>query len=346
MKPVLLGMSGGVDSCAAAVLLEKTGYSVTGMTLILRDGMQEDINRAKAAAQALGIEHRTLDLREKFREKVVADFISEYSHGRTPNPCVQCNINIKFGAMLDYALENGFSAVATGHYAKTQPCPDGITLNKCASQKDQSYFLYGLSTFQLEHTVFPLSEITSKDEVRAVCAEAGLEAASHKDSEEICFIPDDDYVAFLLKSGVKSKPGNFVDRAGNIIGTHQGLIRYTVGQRKGLGAFGKPMFVTSLDPQTNSVILGENGEQYADGLIADKLNLISFTPGDTPLRAQIKVRFRARPEDALITFTENGFRAIFDKPVRSVTPGQGAAIYIGERCIGGGRIINQLNINK
>lgn len=346
MKKIMLGMSGGVDSSAAALLLIERGFEVTGVTLLLRGGDDalRDVDDARATASRLGIEHRTVDLRQTFADGVIADFVSEYRSGRTPNPCIRCNEQIKFGAMLDYALQNGADGIATGHYAKIKKADDGRSLLiRSDSPKDQSYFLYRLNEFQLSHTVFPLENITDKDEVRAICENAGLSAARRGDSQEICFVPDDDYIAFLESRGVTAEKGDFVDTSGRVIGTHQGIIRYTVGQRKGLGAFGRPVFVTRIDAATNRVVLGDNGEQYSRGLIADSVNLIAMDALPPAFEAEVKIRFRARPEKALITPLPDGrFSVEFAEPQRSVTPGQAAVIYIGDTVVGGGRIIEQL----
>lgn len=347
MKSVMLGMSGGVDSSAAAVMLLEQGFEVSGVTLILKDGEQtlRDVESARNVADALGIEHHTVDLREKFSNEVIANFASEYKSGRTPNPCCVCNMKIKFGAMLDFALENGADGIATGHYAKLKKDEESgkTLLMRSEGPKDQSYFLYGLNEFQLSHSIFPLENAGSKDEIRAICAAKGLSVASRGDSQEICFVPDDDYVSFLSAMGVESEAGDFLDMQGNVIGRHEGIIRYTVGQRKGLGAFGKPMFVTSINAEKNSVILGENGSQYSKGLIADSLNLISIDSLDAPLRAQVKIRFRAKEQWATVTPVDGGrVEVVFDEPQRSVTPGQAAVFYDGDTVIGGARIISQI----
>lgn len=344
MKKLLVGMSGGVDSSAAALLLQRQGYDIAGVTLILRDGtdVQKDVSDASAVAKKLGIPHLTPDFREEFENTVIADFRKEYSEGRTPNPCCVCNRFIKFGLMLDYALENGFDGIATGHYAVIKSTENGAALYRSRSNKDQSYFLWALSERQLAHSVFPLDGTEDKEFVRNLCNEAGLPTAHRKDSQEICFIPDDDYVGFLEKSGVSAPEGDFLDTSGNVIGHHSGIIRYTIGQRKGLGAFGRPVFVTDINARSNTVTLGDDGEQYSKGLIADKVNVISGKPLPDEFRAKVKIRFRARPEDALIRTCEEGIEIIFDEPQRSVTPGQAAVICDGDLVVGGGRIIRKI----
>lgn len=346
MQKIMVGMSGGVDSSAAALLLCEKGYSVCGLTLRLKDdgATEKDVADAAKVAAVLGIEHRTLDLREFFSQTVIGDFAAEYRAGRTPNPCIICNNTVKFGKMLDYALAEGFDGIATGHYAAIGRGEDGrALLIKSDSPKDQSYFLYGLTPFQLGHSLFPLAECESKEQIRAMCEKANLPTAHRGDSQEICFVPNDDYVAFLEGMGVTAAPGDFVNTQGEIIGRHQGLIRYTVGQRKGLGAFGKPMFVTALQPQTNRVVLGEEGSQYCRGLIADMLNLIASDALPSELTAEVKIRYRAKPAPArIVPLADGRFQVMFFEPQRSVTPGQGAVIYDGKTVIGGGRIVEQI----
>lgn len=345
MKKIILGMSGGVDSSAAALILLNQGYDVEGVTLRLRDGeqVQKDIDDAKAVADVLGIRHSVVDLRDEFALHVISDFKNEYINGRTPNPCIVCNSTIKFGLMLDYALEHGSDYIATGHYAVLEKDKSGLTLLKRSpTSKDQSYFLYRLNQFQLSHSVFPLEGAGSKDEIRALCESAGLPVAHRGDSQEICFIPDDDYVGFLLSEGVESRQGNFIDTAGNVIGKHQGIIRYTIGQRKGLGAFGKPMFVTGIDAVSNTVTLGENGEQYSRGLVADNISIPAMQNLSGTFKAEVKIRFRAAPAPATVTVSGGRMTVVFDTPQRSVTPGQGAVVYIGDTVICGGRIIEIL----
>lgn len=343
MKKVAVGLSGGVDSCTAAFLLQKQGFEVTGITLRLKpDNLADaDIADAERVAHALGIKLFVLDLREKFKESIITPFVGEYLCGRTPNPCIECNEKIKFGAMLDYALSLGCDAVATGHYAKIEEQNGRFLLKKANSKKDQSYFLCRLSQSQLSRAMLPLADM-SKDEIRAVAENEGLPVAKKRDSQEICFVPDDDYSAYLASLGVTSPCGDIVDRDGNVLGKHTGLINYTVGQRKGLGAFGKPMFVTALNAEKNTLVIGENGAQYCSGLVADRLNLIDRDEISEPFRAKVRIRFRAPEQDALIIPENGGFRAVFDEPQRSITPGQSAVIYDGDTVVGGGRIITQL----
>ena len=342
MKKIAIGLSGGVDSASAAYLLLEKGYDVTGIILRLKpeslaDG---DISDAQKIADRLGIELRVVDRRDFFKENVIDPFVSEYKNARTPNPCVECNSVIKFGAMLDYALQIGCDGIATGHYARIEENGGRFLLKKSESPKDQSYFLYKLSQHQLSHTVFPLEGL-EKTEIREIAEKAGLPVAEKGDSQEICFVPDDDYISYLASLGITSPKGNFVDINGNILGTHNGIINYTIGQRKGLGAFGKPMFVTGISAENNTVTIGENGSQYSSGLIADRLNFIPFDKLDVPMRADVKIRFRAKPAPATVTPNNDGtVSVVFDEPQRSVTPGQSAVFYDGDTVIGGGRIIS------
>ena len=345
MKKIAIGLSGGVDSSTAASLLLQQGYDVTGIILRLKpDNLADsDIADAQRIADALGIELHVVDRREIFRKKVIEPFVSEYLHARTPNPCVECNAAIKFGAMLDYALEIGCDGIATGHYARIEENNGRYRLKRSESAKDQSYFLYRLNQFQLSHAMFPL-EGMEKEKIREIAEKANLPVAQKRDSQEICFVPDDDYIAYLSAMGISSPKGSFIDKSGNILGTHNGIINYTIGQRKGLGAFGKPMFVTGINAENNTVTIGENGSQYSRGLVADKMNFIAFEELTETIRADVKIRFRAKEQPATVTPNGDGtVTVIFDEPQRSVTPGQGAVMYDGNTLLGGGRIIKSID---
>lgn len=345
MEKIAIGMSGGVDSSVTAAMLLSQGYDVEGIILRLKPGesADNDIEDARRVSDFLGIKLHVLDCREQFEKNVISPFINEYQCARTPNPCVECNSAIKFGVMLDYALDElECDKLATGHYAQVENIY-GTHLLKCSrSNKDQSYFLYRLNQHQLAHAMFPLDGF-EKEAIRKYAENLGIPVASKRDSQEICFVPDDDYVAFLSSRGITSPEGNFIDPDGNILGRHSGIINYTVGQRKGLGAFGKPMFVNSLNAENNTVTIGENGTQYSIGLVADRLNVISNLNFPDKFSAHVKIRFRAKPEPATVIRTgEDTFTVIFENPQRSVTPGQGAVIYQGEYVLGGGRIISQI----
>lgn len=343
MMKAAVGLSGGVDSAAAAHILKNRGYEVMGITLRLKPGnlTDGDIEDARRVADGLDIPLTVLDLRDFFEKNIINDFSSEYLSGRTPNPCIECNKLVKFGSMLDFALESGCDALATGHYARIEEKNGEYFLRRTGSPKDQSYFLYRLNQAQLSRIIFPLADM-DKEQIRAEAARAGISVAAKRDSQEICFVPDDDYVRFLTERGISSPTGNFVDGAGNILGKHNGIINYTVGQRKGLGAFGRPMFVNSIDPVNNTVVIGENGTQYSPGLTADCASWISGKAPREPFRANVKIRFRAPEQPALIIpRDENSFSVRFDEPQRSVTPGQAAVILDGDTVLGGGRIITQ-----
>lgn len=345
MKKIAIGLSGGVDSSTAAHLLLQQGFDVTGIILRLKpDSLADaDIADARRIADALGIELHVLDRREIFRKSVIEPFVSEYLAARTPNPCVECNAAIKFGVMLDYALEIGCDGIATGHYAKIEEKDGRFLLRRSQSAKDQSYFLYRLNQFQLAHSMFPL-EGMEKEKIREIAEKADLPVAKKGDSQEICFVPNDDYIAYLTAKGISSPKGSFIDKSGNILGTHNGIINYTIGQRKGLGAFGKPMFVTGINAADNTVTIGENGSQYSRGLVADRLNYIAVEELTEPIRADVKIRFRAKEQPATVTPNGDGtVTVIFDEPQRSVTPGQGAVFYDGDIIIGGGRIIKAID---
>lgn len=340
-EKILIGMSGGVDSSAAALLLKKQGYEVAGVTLDLLDNSTFAEDAARVARQ-IGIEHYILNLKDLFRQKVMKPFAEEYFSGRTPNPCVLCNCEIKFGAMLNFALEKGFDKIATGHYGEIVTDEKGVHLKKSASPKDQSYFLSMLTPFQLSHAMFPLNSMT-KDETRSLAKEAGLSSAEKKDSQEICFIPDNDYGSFLTKfTGQIPEEGNFVDESGNILGRHKGIIHYTIGQRKGLGVtFGKPMFVIGINPRENTVTLGENGAQYSSKFTADRVNIIEKEYSSKTFEAFVKIRCQAKPAKALVTLSENeNMEVEFMEPQRSVTLGQLAAVYVDDFVAAGGRIIS------
>ena len=344
MKKIAVGLSGGVDSSAAALLLLEQGYDVTGVILRLKPDnyADSDIADAQRIADCLGIELRILDRRDYFKKNVIEPFVGEYLAARTPNPCVECNAAVKFGTMLDYALEIGCDGIATGHYAKIEEKDGRYLLKRSESAKDQSYFLFRLNQFQLSRAIFPL-EGMDKEEIRLKAEKAGLPVARKGDSQEICFVPDDDYIAYLTSLGITSPKGNFIDKDGNILGVHNGIINYTIGQRKGLGAFGKPMFVTGMNAENNTVTIGENGSQYSIGFVADNLNFIAFDRPSEPFGANVKIRFKAKEQPAVITPNADGtVTVVFDEPQRSVTPGQSAVFYDGDIVIGGGRIIASL----
>ncbi len=354
-KKVMLGMSGGVDSSVAALLLLDAGFDVTGVTLRLKPEQYmepsksggccslDDIDDARRVAYKLGIEHIVFNFTNIFEKNVIDYFVAEYQQGRTPNPCIACNRHVKFNAMMKRAIELGFDYVATGHYAVIEQNEQKRwLLKKAPAAKDQSYVLYALTQFQLEHTLLPLASYT-KPQIRALAQQAGLIVAHKPDSQEICFVPDKNYAGFIERyTGEKPIPGNFVDQNGTVLGTHKGITHYTIGQRKGLGmSFGEPMFVTKINAARNEVVLGKSGSQYANMLIAENVNWIGISKLAQPMRITAKTRYQASEAPAWLTPQKNGsVQVTFDEPQRSVTPGQAVVFYKGELVIGGGTIIN------
>ena len=359
-KKVVIGMSGGVDSSVAAALLIDEGYEVIGLTMRLWDGEEVDgqclegaccsasaVEDAKYVCYKLGIEHHVMDFRREFEENVIDYFVEEYKNGRTPNPCIACNKHLKFDAMLKKAELLGADYVATGHYAKVEFDEESgryLLKRALSCAKDQTYVLYSLSQEQLSKTLMPLGKLENKDETRAIAEERGLITAKKPDSMEICFVPDKDYAGFIeRRTGDEDIPGNFVDIEGNILGQHRGIVHYTVGQRKGLGVtFGKPMFVLRIDAKKNEVVLGEKGTEFADSLIADKLNFITIDELKEPIRVAAKVRYSAKEAEATVEPIGDGkAKVTFDSPQRAITPGQAVVFYEigGENVIGGGTIL-------
>lgn len=341
MKSVLLGMSGGVDSSVAAALLKQAGYQVIGITMVLIPDNEEDtVMDAQNVANYLGIEHRVLHLENEFREKVIQPFIDSYQNGRTPNPCILCNEHFKFGAMFQYAKENGIDYLATGHYASLK---DGL-LEKNNSLKDQSYFLYRISPDVLPKLLFPLAEFHSKDEIRLKAHELKLPVASKKDSEEICFVPNKDYVAFLQKNKTKDiLEGDFVDKNGKVLGRHKGIIYYTVGQRKGLGISNPtPLYVLEICPPKNQIVLGSEEDLYRSKLKAKDckffVDIFPFTRTDVVA----KIRFRS-PDVKVLNITQIGSSEIevtLAEPVRAIAAGQSVVFYDQRGHLLGGGIIS------
>ena len=337
---VLLGMSGGVDSSAAALLLVQQGYDVLGATLLLTktdDG--SSVKDAKAVCDTLGIRHITADYREAFKRNVTDYFVSEYKAGRTPNPCVVCNKTIKFGEMLDLAEKNGCDYLATGHYAQIVKNADGLyALQKAVcAEKDQTYFLYTLTQKVLSRVLMPLGAYT-KEETRQLAEKAGLIVARKKDSQDICFIPDGNKDAFLADY-MQDAPGNFLDTKGNVIGTHKGALRYTVGQRKGLGmGFGKPMFVLSVNTKDNTVVLGESGTEFCNTFLVENCSFSVFEHLPEHLVCLCKVRYSAKEVPCMLQKTDNGYHVTLKTPTRAITPGQSAVFYDGTTLLGGGVI--------
>lgn len=357
MKKVMVGMSGGVDSSVAAMLLRDSGYEVMGVTLKLfsdediveaqKEGKTccalSDVMDARSVAHRLGFEHVVFNFKDCFREHVMSQFADSYMCGRTPNPCIECNRHVKFDKMLRRAFELGYDYIATGHYAvREYDEASGRYLLKRPKDrsKDQTYVLYSLTQEQLKHTLFPLGEL-EKTQVRAIAEKAGLVNSEKPDSQDICFVPDGDYVSFIEKfTGKRTNCGNFVDMDGKVLGKHKGIIGYTVGQRKGLGiSLGKPAYVVKKDIESNTVTLGDEADLYTKALIAEDVNLISVEAIDAPIRVTAKTRYSQTEQPAVVSYLGNGeYLVEFDKPQRAVTSGQAVVFYDGDVVVGGGTI--------
>jgi tRNA-specific 2-thiouridylase len=337
----LIGMSGGVDSSVAVHLTMQAGFDCIGGTMLLHDSTPEAALDAAAVAERMGIPFRVFDLSSLFREKVMDAFVSCYEQGLTPNPCVVCNRYLKFGAFLDIAREMGCDYVVTGHYARIEERDGRFLLKKAADEaKDQTYFLYTLTQEQLKHTLFPLGSLT-KTEARAIAEALGLLNAKKRDSQDICFIPDGDYMVFMERHTNKTyEGGNYLDLQGNVVGQHRGAVAYTLGQRKGLGlAMGAPVYVCGKDMATNTVTVGPNEALFHSALRANDWNWIAMEDLKEPVRVTAKARSRMQEEPATVYPEENGFaRVEFDEPQRAITPGQAVVLYDGDTVIGGGTI--------
>ena len=344
---VMVAMSGGVDSSVAALQLLQEGYCCTGAIMRLCDnltGKDTGVADAKRIADLLGFDLLVADQTALFEEKVVGQFVRCYEEGGTPNPCFYCNRHLKFDALLQEALRQGYDYLATGHYARIEhdPQTDRYLLRKAADkQKDQSYFLACLDQHQLSHTLFPLGQLT-KEEVRQLAEAHGFVNAKKKDSQDICFIPDGDYRAFLDRYTGKTYPaGDFLDLSGKVVGKHSGAVGYTIGQRKGLGiALGEPAYVCSKDMEKNTVTVGPDAALWSTVLRADSWNWISIPELTEPLRCKARVRYRHTEQLATVYPEENGIvRVEFDEPQRAITPGQTVVLYDEDLVIGSGTIL-------
>ncbi len=380
MKKVVVGMSGGVDSSVAAYLLKKQGYEVIGVTMqIWQDedvcSMEENggccglsaVEDARRVASALDIPYYVMNFKQEFKESVIDYFVSEYLQARTPNPCIACNRYVKWESLLQRSLSIGADYVATGHYAGITRLDNGryVIKKSVTDTKDQTYALYNLTQFQLEHTLMPVGAYT-KAEIREMAHELGLPVANKPDSQEICFVQDNDYAGFIteyLKDEQNRRilvnsqgdmiddkavtygltPGYFVDTKGTILGEHKGLANYTVGQRKGLNlAMGQPVFVLELKPETNEVVIGNAEDVFSDRLYANHLNFMAFEDLEGELKLTAKIRYSHKGAPCTIRKTaQDEVLCIFDEPQRAITPGQAVVFYQGDYVVGGGTIIRK-----
>ena len=339
MRQILLGLSGGVDSAVAASILMNEGYNVTGCFLLLTEDSSPDSPEAisaKQTADILGIELITADYRKRFKEYVSDYFVSEYLSGKTPNPCIRCNPTVKIHSLIETAENCGIEKIATGHYALTEHSEKHAqtVLKASPSKKDQSYFLSRLSPSQIEKVVFPLGKFSSKEEVRLYAQNLCLPNAKKADSQEICFIPDNNYQNYICtQSDFISVPGVFLDNDNTPIGTHTGIINYTVGQRKGLGAFGEPRYVKSINAKDNTITLCKKDERFAASLDATDISWAISRPMQGELSCKVKIRSTAPAAPGTVHFRDDGFSVSFLSPVLAPTPGQTAAIYDDDNII-------------
>lgn len=349
-KKVLLGMSGGVDSSVAAVILKEKGYEVIGATMELYSNVENGIKKsssiedAKKICEQLKIKHIVLDCREKFKQHVINDFVSCYKNCKTPNPCIECNRYLKFGEFYKKAMELECDYVATGHYAKieySEKYKQYVMKKSEADKKDQTYFLYSIPKEILPKIIYPLESFKEKDNIRKIAELHNLKVATKKDSQEICFIEDNNYVKFLQKNiNEKEKEGNIVLKDGTILGKHKGLINYTIGQRKGLGiSYKNPLYVIGLDKEKNEVIVGEEKDLYSKQLQAKDCNFLLDIDFSKEIEVMAKVRYRAKEAKATLKVENNIAHVVFEEEQRAITKGQSVVFYINDVVLGGGKII-------
>lgn len=358
-KKVVIGMSGGVDSSVAAYLLKEQGYDVVGVTMQIwqdenKDSVEENggccglsaVDDARRVANALEIPYYVMNFKSEFEENVIDYFVKEYLEGRTPNPCIACNRYVKWESLLQRSLNIGADYIATGHYARVIQLENGrYALKQSATlKKDQTYALYNLTQDQLKRTLMPVGDYT-KEEIRVLAEKISLRIANKPDSQEICFVPDQQYAKFIEEyTGKKIVKGNFVDLNGKVLGKHNGIINYTIGQRKGLGiAFGKPAFVVDIRPETNEVVIGDDQDVFASGCIADRLNFMPFEKMEGKMTLTAKIRYSHQPAVCTIEMVgEDRLQCVFESPQRAITPGQALVLYDGDIVVGGGTIIHKI----
>ena len=356
-KKVVVGMSGGVDSSVAAYLLKEQGYDVIGVTMQIwqdeeRKNTEENggccglsaVDDARRVAEKLDIPYYVMNFKQEFKCHVMDYFVEEYLRGHTPNPCIACNRYVKWEALLRRSLEIGADYIATGHYARIDRLANGrfAIRNSVTAAKDQTYALYNLTQEQLAHTLMPVGEYP-KEEIRRIAENAGLPVANKPDSQEICFVPDDDYASFIEREaqGRVPGPGNFVTADGKVLGRHKGITHYTIGQRRGLELpMGKRVFVTAIRPESNEVVIGDNEDIFTDKVICDRVNYMSVEDITEPVRVLAKIRYNHRGDYCTLEKQKDGkVLCNFETPVRAATPGQAVVFYDGEHVLGGGTIL-------
>lgn len=354
MPKAIIAMSGGVDSSVAAFLMKEQGYDIIGITLKLHTESisvdepscctHQDILDAKSVCDRLSIEHRVVDMEADFEQFVVERFVNAYICGSTPNPCIDCNRFIKFSKLLDIAKDEGYDYIVTGHYAQVMYDENSgryLLKKGLDHSKDQSYVLYALSQDLLSHLKLPLGEL-SKEQVRSIAEQNGFVNADKKDSQDICFVPDGKYADFITRyTGRQFPDGDFVNLDGDVLGTHKGIIRYTIGQRKGLNlSLPQPMYVCNKDIESNTVTLCLDEQLFSDELTADDVNFISIKELNEPMQVTAKIRYRHQEAPAtLYPLSDSRIKLVFDSKQRAITPGQAVVIYIGDTVVGGGTIL-------